>query len=242
LIEEQIDVPDEGRARHESYRVELPQSRPDFPALPWTCDGATMLNVYFEVRKDVLIDRLPPEFCRSTPAYCRLVIFDAPSSPVGPFRDAFIALGCRLNMMPAGFVAASITNNANVLAAGLFERGYPTMLGKIDFEVDVNHARAVIADDKGPLLEVVMPLLQTIEPSRLAYDHADAIRTKADGSTELVVTGHELKIERAAICKSTRLEYPDDRDCIWHTLNCRNIVSAQVASGTRVFAAAKPIQ
>jgi Acetoacetate decarboxylase (ADC) len=235
-------VPDEGRARHDLYRIEPPKTQPDYPALPWICERATMLNVYFEVRKEVLLDRLPPEFCRSTPAYCRVVVFDVPESPVGPFREAFIALGCRLNMMPAGFAAVSITNNAKVLSAGLCERGFPTGLGKIDFEIDVTHARALIADDKGPVMEVVMPLLQTIEPSRLAYDHVDAIRTKPDGSTELVVTGHELKIERAAICKSTRIEYPDERESIWQTLNCRNVVSAQVATGTRTFAAAKPIQ
>jgi len=239
-------VPDEGRARHELYRIDLPKARPDFPALPWTCEHTTMLNVFFEVRKDVLLDRLPPEYCRSTPAYCRIVVFDIPESPfdspIGPFREAFIALGCRLNMLPAGFVAASITNNAEVLGAGLFERGYPTTLGKIDFEVDINHARALIADDKGPLIEVIMPLLQTIEPNRLAFDHVDAIRTKDDGTTQLVMTPHDLKIDRAAICKNARIEYPGDRDSIWHTLNCRNIVSAQVATGTRTFAAANPIQ
>ena len=235
-------MPDEGRARHELYRIELPKTQPDYPSLPWTCERTTMLNVYFEVRKEVLLDRLPPEFCRSTPAYCRLVIFDVAESPVGAFREAYIALGCRLNMMPAGFAAASITNNAKVLASGQFERGYPVTLGKIDFEVDVSHARALIADEKGPLMEVVMPLLQTIEPNRLAYDHVDAIRTKSDGTTELVVTGHELKIENAAICKTTRIEYPIERDSIWHTLNCRNVVSAQVATGVRTYAAAKPIQ
>ncbi len=235
-------MPDEGRARHEFYRIELPKARPDFPALPWMCERATMLNVFFEVRKEVLLDRLPPEFCRSTPAYCRLVVFDVPESPVGPFRDAFIALGCRLNMLPAGFVAISITNNANVRGAGIFERGYPTTLGKIDFEVDINHARAQISDDKGALIEVVMPLLQTIEPNRLAYDHVDSIRTKEDGATQLVMTPHDLKIDRAAICKNARIEYPEDRDSLWHTLNCRNIVSAQVAVGIRSFAAANPIQ
>jgi hypothetical protein len=231
-------VPDEGRARHELYKIELPKTRPDFPALPWTCANATMLNVYFEVRKDGLLDRLPPEFCRSSPAYCRLVVFDMHESPIGPFREAFVALGCRLNMMPAGFVAASITNNAAAMAAGAFERGFPTILGKIDFEADVNHARALVADDKGPLLEITLPLLQTIEPSRLAYDHVDAIRTKADGATELVVTKPDITIERAAICKNARIEYPSERDSTWHALDCRNVVSAQVAHGTRVFAAA----
>ncbi len=233
-------MPDPGRAPHDKYRIALPKSRPDFPALPWRCDGVTMLNVYFEVRKDVLLDRLPPEYCRSTPAYCRLVIFDNPDSPVGPFRDAFLALGCRLNMMPAAFVAASITTNAQALGAGLFERGYPSVLGKIDFEADVAGAHARISDTDGPLLEVTMPGLQTIEPGRLAYDHVDAIATRANGNTELLVTASDLKIERAAICKITRIEYPVARESAWTALNCRNVVSAQVVRGTRTFAAGKP--
>ena len=231
-------MPDAGRARHDLYKIELPKSRSDLPALPWTCANATMLNVYFEVLKDGLLDRLPPEFCRSSPAYCRLVVFDMPESPVGPVRDAFVALGCRLNMMPAAFVAASITNSAAALAAGAFARGFPTVLGRIDFEADVNHARALIADNQGPLLEVVMPQLQTIEPSRLAYDHVDAIRTKADSSTELVMTRPDITIERAAICKNARIGYPSERESTWRALDCRNVVSAQVAHGTRTFAEA----
>lgn len=233
-------MPDPGRASHEKYRVTIPGSRPDFPAMPWRCDGVTMLNVYFEVRKDVLLDRLPPEFGRSTPAYCRLVIFDNPDSPVGPFRDAFLALGCRLNMMPAAFVAASLTNSARALGAGLFERGYPSVQGKIEFEAGVASAHALISDADGPLIEVTMPSLQTIEPGRLAYDHVDAIATRANGNVELLVTAPDVKIERAAICKNTRIDYPSVRESTWTALNCRNVVSAQVVRGTRTFAAGKP--
>ena len=231
-------MPDAGRARHESYRIALPATRLEYPALPWKCDGATMLNVYFEVRKDVLLERLPGEFNRTSPSYCRLVIFDHPDSPIGPFRDAYLALGCRLSMMPAGFVAASIANNPRALAAGQFERGYPTTLGKISLEAGVSHAHAIVSDEQGPLIEVTMPSLQTIEPSRLAYDHVDAIVTRADGKLELQVTSPDFKIERAAICKSTRIEYPAERESAWHSLNCRNVVSAQVVIGTRTFAAA----
>jgi hypothetical protein len=195
-----------------------------------------MINIYFEVLKDPLLDRLPPEFCRTSPSYCRLSIIDHPESPSGPFRDAILALGCRLNMMPAAFVAASITNSGKALAAGMFERGFPNVLGKIDFESSVNAARATISDAKGPLLEVRLPLLQTIEPSRLAYDHADALRTTSEGKTELTITKPDIKIERAAICKNATIEYPTDRvESTWQSLRCRNVVSAQVVQGTRTF-------
>ena len=39
-------------------------------------------------------------------------------------------------MMPAVFVAASITDNQTVLAAGIVERGFPNTFGKIEFEAD----------------------------------------------------------------------------------------------------------
>ena len=105
-------MPDSGRSRHEDYLVDLPKQRPPYPPLPWVCPNSTMINVYFEVLKAPLLDRLPPEFCRTSPPYCRLSIFDHPESPVGPFRDAILALGCRLNMMPAAFVAVSIDFSA----------------------------------------------------------------------------------------------------------------------------------
>jgi acetoacetate decarboxylase len=229
-------MPDPGRAPHEKYRVTLPTPRPDFAPLPWNCDDVTMLNVYFEVRKDVLLDRLPPEYNRSSPAYCRLVITDHRSSPIGRFRDAFLGLGCRLTMAPAAFVAVSITDNKDALAAGLFERGFPSTLGKIDFEVMVESAHALISDAQGPLLELTMPTLQTIEPSRLAYDHVDAIATREDGSTQLVIAKPDVKIVSAAICKNARIEYPVERDSPWQALDCRNLVSAQVVRGSRVFA------
>ena len=82
-----------------------------------------------------------------------------------------------------------------------------------------------------------MPTLQTIEPSRLAYDHVDAIATRHDGSTALLITKPDVKIERAAICKNARIEYPVVRDSAWQVLDCRNLVSAQVVHGSRIFAA-----
>jgi hypothetical protein len=233
-------MPDPGRATHSAYKIELPKSQEKYPAMPWTCADATMVNVYFEVRKEVLLDRLISEYCRSSPAYCRLTVFDVPNSPVGPFRDAYLAMGCRLNMLPAAFVGASLTNNPAVMAAGIVERGYPNQLGKIDFESDINHARVALGDSAGAILELTLPMLQTIEPSRLAYDHVDAIRTKADGAVDLLVTGFDLAIERAAICKNATIEYPTERNDNWHALNCRNIVSAQVVHGTRTFSAGHP--
>jgi hypothetical protein len=237
-------VPDFGRAKHEKYAIELPSSKPEYPALPWTCADATMINVYFEVRKEILLDWLPPEYGRTTPAYCRLFIVDNSQSPVGPFRDATLALGCRLSMMPAVFTAASITNSHSALAAGIFERGYPSTFGKIEFENDRNRAYAIISDEKGPLLEVTLPMLQTIEPSRLAYDHVDAIKTsRGDGGvkTELLITSPDFKVEHAAICKNARIEYPAERpESTWQILNNRNLVSAQVVRGTRAFAAGRP--
>jgi hypothetical protein len=86
--------------------------------------------------------------------------------------------------------------------------------------------------------------LQTIEPSRLAYDHVDAIKTSRGDNgvkTELMVTAPDFKIEHAAICKNALIEYPSERpDSAWQILNNRNLVSAQVIRGTRTFAAAKP--
>jgi len=237
-------VPDFGRAKHEKYRIELPSSKPEYPALPWTCADATMLNVYFEVRKEVLLDWLPPEYGRTVPAYCRLFVVDNPQSPAGPFRDATLGLGCRMSMMPAIFAAASITNSRTAFAAGIFERGYPNAFGKIEFEADRTRAHAIISDEKGPLLEITLPLLQTIEPSRLAYDHVDAIKTSRGDNgmkTELMVTAPDFKIEHAAICKNARIEYPAERrESAWQILNNRNLVSAQVVRGTRTFAAARP--
>jgi hypothetical protein len=216
--------------------MDLPKERPVYPPLPWVCPNSTMINVYFEVLKAPLLNRLPPEFCRTSPPYCRLSIFDHPESPVGPFRDAILALGCRLNMMPAAFVAASITNSEKVLAAGVFERGFPNTLGSIEFSSSVASARAVVGDARGPLLEIELPLLQTIEPSRLAFDHADALRTTADGETALTITRPDIEIRRAAICKNARIEYPGERpETPWHSLRCRNMVSAQLVHGERTL-------
>ncbi len=234
-------MPDEGRARHQDYVITLPDPKPSYPPLPWTCEGITMINVYFEVLKDPLLARLPPEFCRTSPPYCRLTVVDHPQSPVGPFREAVLALGCRLNMMPAAFVAASITDNRDVLAAGIFERGFPSVAGAIEFEAGVSQARAVISDSKGPLLHVELPLLQTIEPSRLAYDHTDALKTTGPGAAQLCIVKPDLAIEHAAICKTARIEYSEERPgAAWHALRCRNVVSAQVVRGMRVFDAGRP--
>jgi len=233
-------VPDPGRASHQKYAIELPAERVAYPPLPWKCAGASFINVFFEVRKEALLDRLPPEYNRSSPAYCRLCVIDNPDSPIGKFRDAFLALGCRLNMMPASFVAASIADNARARAAGIAERGYPSALGAIEFEHDARHARALVSDDRGPLIEVMLPVLQAIEPGRLAYDHVDSIRTADDGKTGLLVTAPDFTIERAAICKNARIEYPRERpDTVWQALDCRNVVSAQVVTGTRTFAVGK---
>ncbi|HEV2171277.1 MAG TPA: acetoacetate decarboxylase family protein [Candidatus Binatus sp.] len=235
-------MPDQGRARHESYLIDLPKERSTYPPLPWTCANATLINVFFEVRKDPLLDRLPPEYGRTSPPYCRLTIVDHKDSPIGAFRDAYLALGCRLNMAPASFVAVSVTDNRSACAAGIAERGYPNAIGTIDFEADAHRARARISDNMRPLLEVTLPLLQAIEPSRLGYDHVDAIRTLPERKTELIVTKPDFAIDRAAICKNARVEYPVERpDTTWQVLDCRNVVSAQLVVGTRNYAAGEKL-
>ena len=235
-------MPDPGRASPENYLLEVSAIQTDYPALPWQCAGVTMLNVAFEVRKDALLDRLPREFNRSVPAFCRLFVIDHPQSPIGPFREATLALGCRYNMFPAGFAIASLTNNPKALAAGVLERGFPNELGTIELEVSTEQVRAMLADSSGLLLSVELPALQTIEPGRLAYDHINAFRTTGhNGSrqTELVVISPDVEIARAAISKSTQIIYFSTHHTVWHELRSRRVISAQVVHGTRIFAAAK---
>jgi hypothetical protein len=235
-------MPDPGRAGPENYLLQIPSSKPDYPELPWKCTGVTMLSVSFEVHKDVLLDRLPREFNRTVPPYCRLFVIDHAESPVGPFREAILALGCRYNMRPSAFVTASLTNQAKVLAAGLRERGFPSALGTIELEVGADQARATISDQDGPLLSVIIPALQTIEPGRLAYDHINAFRTTGTNGSlqaELVVLSPDVEIEQAAISKSAPIAYLGTRNTVWHILRSRNVISSQVVRGTRTFAAAK---
>jgi hypothetical protein len=82
-----------------------------------------------------------------------------------------------------------------------------------------------------------MPSLQTIEPSRLAYDHADSILTRAGGELELVATPADMRIQSAAICKNSEATYPTERHLTWQVLNCRNIISAQLVRDVRTFVA-----
>jgi len=235
-------MPDSGRAAATSYLLEIPATLSEYPPLPWQCAGITMLNVYFEVRKDILLEYLPPQFNRSVPSFCRLFIVDHLQSPIGPFREATLALGCRYNMFPAGFVTASFTNNPKAVAAGLLERGCPNRVGIIECEVSGNQARASIADNNGTLLSLVLPDLQTIEPGRLAYDPMNAFRTTGHNGgmqEELVVIAPDIDIAQAAISKSAQLTYPSPRDTIWHTLRSCGVISAQLVRGARAFAAAK---
>jgi hypothetical protein len=232
-------VPDIGRATHEQYRIQIPASRTEYPSLPWKCANTTMLNVYFEIRKERHLDYLLSEYSRTSPAYCRLSVFDVGESPIGPFRDAYLGLGCRMSMMPAVLVAASITDNPRAMAAGIAERGFPNTLGKIEFAADRTQARALISDRQGPLLEVTLPTLQTMEPGRLAFDHADGVITREDGTLQLVATSAEMEIRQAALCKNGSIEYPIERDSVWQILNCRQTVSAQLIRGVRTFSAGK---
>lgn len=235
-------MPDPGRAGPENYQLKVPSTKPDYPPLPWTCAGVTMLSVSFEVLKEELLKRLPSQFNRTSPPYCRLFIIDHPASPIGPFREATLTLGCRLNMHPAGFVTASLTDNPLVLAAGLFERGCPLALGAIEVEVKADQAQATISDQEGPLLRLVIPALQTIEPGRLAYDHLNTFRTTGhNGSVqaEMAVIAPDVEIEQAAISKSAQIDYRGARNVAWHLLRSRNVISAQLVRGTRTFAVAK---
>jgi hypothetical protein len=235
-------MPDPGRAGPENYRVQIPSPKPDYPALPWKCTGVTMLSVSFEVLKDPLLDRLPSDFNRTVPSYCRLFVIDQADSPVGPFHEAILALGCRYNMRPVSFVTASLTNNPKTLAAGLCERGFPSALGAIELEASAEQARATVSDQNGPLLSVAIPALQTIEPGRLAYDQFNAFRTTGTNGSlqaELVALSPDIEIEQAAISRTAPIEYLGAGNTVWHILRSRNVISAQVVRGTRTFAVAK---
>jgi hypothetical protein len=62
------------------------------------------------------------------------------------------------------------------------------------------------------------------------YAH-ESILTRDTGALELVAIPADMKIERAAICKDSRMTYPTERNSIWQVLNCRNIIKWFEASG-----------
>ena len=79
----------------------------DAPPPPWEISAAVVQQVTFEVQVPQGRRLLADIVTRSAPMYAKLTVVDRADSPVGPYREAVLALGCRAGMLPALYVVAS---------------------------------------------------------------------------------------------------------------------------------------
>ena len=106
----------------------------DAPPPPWEISAALVQQVTFEVQVPQGRRLLADIVTRSAPMYAKLTVVDRADSPVGPYREAVLALGCRAGMLPALYVVASIVNSEAARDAIAAHWNYLPTLGEIEFE------------------------------------------------------------------------------------------------------------
>lgn len=170
-------MPDFGALSTKNHPFATPAVAPLYPAPPWTLKGAEILQISFEIDKQVSLRWLPTTLTRPNPAYAHVMVAHYPSSPVGPFSVAHQFLMSRLRVLPRSVPFQSIVDNADALPALREAWGFPAKLGTIALKREDDGVTASVERPAGNVLaRLSMSHLRPMAPGDLHYDPILSLR------------------------------------------------------------------
>jgi Acetoacetate decarboxylase (ADC) len=164
----------------------------------WTLKGARILNVYYEISNDVIVDLLPVTFHPVVPAYAIFNLTHYPESPAGPFSIADVRIGCRAGVRPRGFVLRSYVDSENAAHELARRWGYPAVVGKVSLKAYHDRVIGQVVADGRTTLEVEMIDRELISGADIQYTSSMHLaRNRRDGKLGLVQVDPEWVFNKA---------------------------------------------
>ena len=226
----------------ESASLPVISAESDAAAPPWTIGEAVVQHITYEVPVPNARRALPDVVTRSAPTYARVSVIDRADSPVGPYREALLMVGCRVGMIPALYVVAAVVNSTAARDAIAAHWRYLPSLG----EIDIEHSDDAIEShfDAGDGLTVTLhsPTTEAAAVAIVRYDPLLVVqpRNGNDAASEIPC---EHDVRQAWLSRASTLSYEGgSRKHPWIQLRSANPITAVAAVEGQVIEAATNIE
>ena len=213
----------------DSAAIAAVHAQTDAPGPPWEIAEAVVQQVTFEVRVPQARRHLPDIVTRSAPTYAKIAVIDRADSPVGPYREALLMLGCRAGLLPAQYVVASIVTSEAARDATAAYWSYLPGVGAIDFERSAEALRSTVHIGGGFSVSLHSALTAAAAANIVRYDPLLVVQPGEDGAGALEVpTEHDVR--EAWMDRATTVSYSGgDRSSAWLQLRSHHPITAFVA-------------
>ena len=213
----------------------------DAPPPPWEISAAVVQQVTFEVQVPQGRQHLPDIVTRSAPMYAKLTVVDRADSPVGPYREAVLALGCRAGMLPALYVVASIVNSEAARDAIAAHWNYLPTLGEIEFERSDDAVNSTIHVADGFTVSVDSALTNAAAVAVVRYDPLLVVQPGDDGPAAQEVPATHV-VSEAWMDRRASIGYTGgERSSAWLQLRSHHAITGFVAVESQTIEAAAPV-
>lgn len=211
-------------------------------AAPWVLGGARWAQVTFEVAQAHALAFLPEDLTRPVPAYARVIILDAPQSPVGAFRLAALLVGGRFRLMPRNMLVQAVVDGPVQKFAAAF--GAPFIAGSVAFDFQRDAVRALVFGGDGQLAAFELPELRAVDPALLRWDPWLGFAGPGD-NIDLVEYRLEPEIDQAWLSKQAQVNAASATatgSSPWSRLRSVNLISSCVCQGTLTLTVPEVLQ
>ena len=213
----------------------------DAPPPPWEISAAVVQQVTFEVQVPQGRRLLADIVTRSAPMYAKLTVVDRADSPVGPYREAVLALGCRAGMLPALYVVASIVNSEAARDAIAAHWNYLPTLGEIEFERTDDAVNSAIHVAEGFTVSVSSLLTNAAAVAIVRYDPLMVVQPGDDGPAAQEVPATHV-VSEAWMDRRANISYAGgERSSAWLQLRSHHAITGFVAVESQTIEAAAPV-
>ncbi len=184
-------MPDFGKLTTATLPYTTPLMAPLYPSPPWHLENAHILQVSFEIAKDVSLAWLPPGLTRAIPAYAQLLVIHYPSSPIGPFSLAVLLDVCRSQGRSRAFSLVAAVDIPAALTALREVWAFPATFGTIALEKTEARVTASVATAAGvPLVTCQLGDVEEIDHRQIRFEpflNLRLVQSAYEGKPPLVV-------------------------------------------------------
>jgi hypothetical protein len=162
-------MPDYGQLVKDHLPFSAPFVAPAYPSPPWKLEGCRVLQVSFEISKDVALQALPPALARSYPSYAHAFALECSSSPFGPFAMALQLIVCRWRAFARAHPLHGVIDNPRALVAFRELWGLPLVPGSVVVTASDSAAEVVISGSE-PIANFQIAGLEVVTGAEMRHD------------------------------------------------------------------------
>ena len=209
---------------------------------PWEIGEAVVQHITYEIPVPNARRNLPDIVTRSAPTYGRVSVIDRADSPVGPYREALLMVGCRVGLIPALYVVDAVVNSEAAREAIAAHWKYQPSVGEINIERSDNAITSSFDAGDGLTVTLHSPTTEAAAVVIVRYDPLLVVQP-SNGSGAATEIPCEHDVRQAWLSRASTLSYEGgSRGHPWIQLRSSNAITAVAAVEGQTIEAAAAIE